>query len=181
MSDSQNKQVLIIKGRYRFKIKTSYHNNLINFFKTLSGRFYDQQTHEWSFPAQKLLEVKEFLENSNFNFKEIDVENFARLFKNDKEILMSFDGYQESFEIFNQIEGAHYDRDMGRYIVPLEKLSQLEAILISNKYNYLLYEDKISSLIFPSQIIELRPPLSQNLFDTEEPVIEPNDDSFSDL
>ena len=98
MSDRENKRALIIKGMYRFKIKTCYHNNLISFFKGLSGRFYDQQTHEWSFPSEKLREVKQFLENNNFNFKEIDVENFARLFKNDKEILLSFDGYQESLK-----------------------------------------------------------------------------------
>ena len=44
---------------------------------------------------------------------------------------------------------------MAKFIVPLDKFEQLEAVLINNKYNFLLYEDKISSLIFPSEIIEL--------------------------
>ena len=51
---------------------------------------------------------------------------------------MSFDGYQENFNIFKEIEGAHYEREMAKFIVPLDKFEQLEAVLIKNKYNFLL-------------------------------------------
>lgn len=153
--DPSNKQALIMKGEFRFKVKSCYHNGMISLFKNLKGRFYDQSTSEWSFPNIELGGVIEFLRENTFSLKIIDHEFLARLHKNDTEIQMSFETYQKDFGIFSKIKGAHYDREMSKYIVPLEKLEELEGILLENKYNYMIGEDKKAILIFPAEIIEL--------------------------
>jgi len=152
VSNRVSRQVLIICSEYRCKLKTCYFNNLIAFFKQISGRYYDQITSEWSFPIESLVAIKNFLTASYFPFKEVDAKFFARLYKSEKEILMGFDCFQHDFSIFKEIDGASYDREMSKYIVPIEKFDQLKMILIENKYNFLLNEDKTSSLIFPLAI-----------------------------
>lgn len=167
------KQALIMKGDFRFKIKSCYHSGMITLFKSMKGRFYDQATFEWSFPNIELACILEFLRVNEFNIKVIDNEFLARLFRNETEIQMSFDTYQKDFSIFSKIEGAHYDRDMSKYIIPIEKLEELEGILISNKYNYIITEDKRANLTFTTaEIIELESPLETVAIINEIPSLE---------
>jgi hypothetical protein len=150
LSDRKIKNVLISKGPFRFKIKTCYHNNLIDFFKSLEGRYYDSTTTEWSFPNTVLEEVKNFLVENTFTFKEIESNKFVRLFINDNQILMSFDAHQKNFEIFASIEGGQYDREISKYIFPKERMNELEEILLREGFNYLLNEDSKTSFNFNS-------------------------------
>ncbi len=68
---------------------------------------------------------------------------------------------------------AHYDRDMSKYIIPIEKLEELESILISNKCNYIITKDKRANLSFTTvEIIELETPLETVAIINEIPSLE---------
>ena len=145
---------VIICNQHRCKVRSCYFHNLITFFKTIKGWYYDNSNVEWSFPIENLESIKNFLTATYFPFKEIDGNFLARLYKSAKEIQMGFDCFQQDFSIFKEIEESKYDREMMRYIVPIEKFEQLKHILIKNKYNFLINEDKTSSLIFQTNSAE---------------------------
>jgi hypothetical protein len=157
LNDRESKQVFIIKNKYRFKVKAGYYNNLVEFFKRFDGRYYDNETTEWSFPSESLDSIKAFLNKNSFVFKEMEANQLVRISISDKEVLMSFEAFVHDFSIFKVIEGAFYEREISKYIIPKRKFDQLEAILMENKFNFLITENRIATLnFFPETEVEKR-------------------------
>ena len=51
---------------------------------------------------------------------------------------MSFSSFTEEFNIFKQIDGAIYDRQISKWIIPLEKQQELEEILQKYKFSFIV-------------------------------------------
>ena len=120
--------VLFIEGSRRFKVKTCYFSVLINYFKGIGGRYYDHDLHEWSFPIEEKESMIKFIEKQGFGLHVVKAEKFVRLMLTCVDVEMSFDAYSNEFAIFQEIEGAHYDRTCSKYIIPRSKLNELEKI-----------------------------------------------------
>lgn len=129
-------RLTIIKAFSRFKVITSFYPDLINFFKTFEGRYYEYATKYWSFPNENWIEFKPFLELHKYDYKVIKAENFVSISRTPKALHLKFGAYQEDFNLFDKIEGAIYSRVISKYVIPLEALSHVEAILKEKKFTY---------------------------------------------
>ena len=128
--------ILIIEGPLRFKVVSKFSTVLVNYFKTLEGRFYDFQAQMWSFPLEALEGFKAFLEERYFESKTVQLDKFLTIYKTNKELQLKFGSYQESFAILQEFEGGKYDRCISMYVIPIKHEEPLEIVLKENGYAY---------------------------------------------
>ena len=132
----EKKPLTIIKGFARFKVLTAFHPDLIPFFKTVEGRYYEFATKCWSFPNENWSSLKLFFEKNTFEYKVIKAENFATINKTSQAVHLKFGAFQKNFDMLKPIKGVTYCRIISKYVMPLSALPQLESILKDKKFTY---------------------------------------------
>jgi hypothetical protein len=138
----------IIKCFSRFKVLTTFYPDLINFFKTMDGRYYEFALKCWSFPNENWNIFKLFFDKNNYSYKVIKAEKFVSINKTAKELHLKFGAFQENFDMFKEIEGVTYCRIISKYVMPLSALPQLEVILKDKKFLYVVetYDETDTSI-----------------------------------
>ena len=131
-----NDAILIIEGPSRFKVVSKYIPIIADYCKTLEGRFYDFPAKLWSFPIESLEKFVAFLDQRMFAYKNVKLNKYVSIYKTNKALQLKFAGYQESFIIFQQLEGSAYDRSLSMYVIPLEHQELLEKILKDHEFSY---------------------------------------------
>ena len=135
--------ILIIEGPSRFKVVSKYIPIIADYCKTLEGRFYDFPAKLWSFPIESFEKFVAFLDERMFSFKTVQLNKYVSIYKTSTALQLKFGGYQESFSIFQQLEGSAYDRSLSMYVIPIEHLEHLEKILEDNEFSYQIIKKAI--------------------------------------
>ena len=134
--EATKETILIIEGPTRFKVVSKYIPIIADYCKTLEGRFYDFPAKLWSFPIESLEKFEAFLDERLFAYKTVKLNKYVSIYKTNKSLQLKFAGYQESFIIFQQLEGSVYDRSLSMYVIPVEHLELLEKILEEHEFSY---------------------------------------------
>ena len=145
--------VIIIKNNMqnRFKLLCTFTPVLINYFKTIEGRYYDFQLKQWSFPSIAWSDLQAFLEEKNFAYRTVNAEKYLSISKQPTGLHLKFATYQEDFKILEAIKGSKYDRSLSKYVIPLKEQSNLEGVLKENGFIY----DIDSKLVFSGSEVDL--------------------------
>ena len=128
--------VTVINGFCRYKITCKFSPTLISFFKTIDGRYYDFCVKLWSFPNDSWRQMEAFLEDKEYSYKMVKAEDFVTVTKTPYNLQLKFGGFQEDFKVFEKISGSKYDRALSKYVIPLEKESELLQLLEERKFTH---------------------------------------------
>ena len=130
--------VEIIHGDKRFAVISKYDRGLVTHFKTIDKRHYNAEKHEWTFPKEKLEEFLAFLDKGKYQYTKTSTKNQAKVEKSAKGLELSFSSFIEDFNVFKQIEGSVYDRQISKWIIPLDKQPELEETLQKYKFSFIV-------------------------------------------
>jgi len=128
--------ITVIESNNRFKVAATFSPLLVNYFKTIEGRFYDFSLKQWSFPNDAWENLQAFFEERNFGYIKVKAEKYLTITKTNGSLLLKFAAFQPDFKFLNEIKGATYDRNISMYVIPDNAEKQLEKILKDHKYTY---------------------------------------------
>jgi uncharacterized protein YlbG (UPF0298 family) len=132
--------ITVIENNSRFKVVATFSAVLVNYLKTIEGRYYDFQLKQWSFPNDSWDNLQAFLEERNFNFILVKAENYVTITKTKGSLLLKFAAYQPDFKFLSEIKDATYDRKISMYVIPYIAQKELEKILKDNHFVYHINE-----------------------------------------
>ena len=95
----------------------------------MEGRYYDYSHKLWSFPNCCWEDMKCFLDSQKYTYKCIKAQNYVTVTKNPDSLHLKFGGFQEDFKIFNSIRGAAYNRNISKYVIPIDQEKVVLEIL----------------------------------------------------
>ena len=130
--------VTVINGFCRYKITCKFSPTLISFFKTIDCRYYDFSVKLWSFPNDSWRQMEAFLKDKEYSYKMVKAEDFVTVTKTPYNLQLKFGGFQEDFKVFEKISGSKYDRALSKYVIPLEKETELLQLLEERKFTHIL-------------------------------------------
>ena len=131
-------KVEIIHGDKRFAFISKYDKSLVAHFKTIDKRHYNSEKHEWTFPKEKFEDFIAYLDKEKYPYTATATKNQAKVEKSTKGLELSFSSFIENFNVFKQIDGAAYDRQISKWIIPSEKQQELEEILQKYKFSFIV-------------------------------------------
>ena len=134
--EATNPIVTIIEGVSRFRVFSKFSAVIVNYYKTLEGRFYDFQTKMWSFPIESMDKFTAFLAERHIKYKIVQFDKFVSILKTNSMLNLKFAGYQDNFKIFEALKGAAYDRSISMFVIPKDKLVSLEKTLKDHDFEY---------------------------------------------
>ena len=139
MSSSDKQEgIEIIQGEKRFAVISKYDPILIQYFKTLDKRHYNAEKHEWTFPCEQLNAFESYLKTKMICYTKTWTKNQAKIEITATNLELSFNSYIKDFNIFKQIDGAIYDRGIGKWKLPLKSQVELEDLLQKFKFTYVV-------------------------------------------
>ena len=110
--------ITVIENNSRFKVVATFSAVLVNYLKTIEGRYYDFQLKQWSFPNDSWANLEAFLEERNLNFIRVKADNYVTITKTKGSLLLKFAAFQPDFKFLSEIKGATYDRKISMYVTP---------------------------------------------------------------
>lgn len=72
-------EIEIVLFADRFEVKSSYNNDIVKFFQTIDGRFWNKETKTWTFSTKHLGKVRDFLLNFPCSINYVDKSALALL------------------------------------------------------------------------------------------------------
>ena len=66
------------------------------------------------------------------------MKNQAKIEKSPKGLELSFSSFIEDFNVFKEIDGALYERQISKWVIPLEKQHELEEMLQKYKFSFIV-------------------------------------------
>jgi hypothetical protein len=137
-STSEQEIIEIIQGDKRFAVISKYDPILIQYFKTMDKRHYNAEKHEWTFPCEHLKAFETYLKTKMITYNKTWTKNLAKLEITSSNLELSFNSYIKDFNIFKQIDGAIYDRNISKWKLPLSKQMEVEDLLQKYKFTYVV-------------------------------------------
>ena len=77
----------------------------------------------------------EFLDKEKFSYTNTATKNLANIEKTPKCLELSF---IKDLNVFKQIDGAFYSRQISKWVIPLEKQQELEEMLQKYKFSFIV-------------------------------------------